>query len=955
MKKFTLILFAALLAVNFTFGSNGNFPKPSKKYFTMNANLAADEVQAKTVILKVKPLYRDNCSLNAISSIELNTLFQAIGMNSLAKMFPYEKVPVRATNDMGLKMIDITTIYTLTYTGNFTEENVVNWVYATGMFEYVQPYYIPKAFFTPNDYNAANQPWLGTTRVNALTGWDTQQGDSAVVIGITDTGTELTHTDLFNQVKRNLNDPIGGGDQDGDGYIDNYRGWDVSMNDNDATYQSNPHGVHVSGCAAAHTNNGTGCSSTGFKCKFLPVKISNASGTLNAAYQGIQYAAAHGCAIINCSWGGGGAGPFEQNIVDYATINNNSLVVAAAGNNNLDEIFFPAALNYVISVAATNGTNDIKASFSNYNYTVDVSSPGNNIYATYNGNSYASLSGTSMASPVAAGVCGIIKSQFPTYNALQVGEHLKATTDYIYSIPSNGPFINKLGTGRVDMANAMTASNPKSVLYLSQIRTDNNDNIFNINDTLRITGDFTNMLTAVTAATTGTIATTSPYITTLDGSYPIGALATLGINANGADPFEFRILPTCPMNQVITFTLTISDSPWSAVTYFDITVNPDYINITVNQIETTITSKGRIGYNADGQQQGLGFQYLDSNLMYESSMMLGNSATKVSDMFRGGANMDTDNATLLRVYQVIPAQVSAFDVEGVHNDATNPSGPIGIRTHHKGWAWTTPGNTKYVIVEYVLTNTNVTTVSNLYCGIITDWDIMNYALNKADQNTPIRMGYVYSTQVNGLYAGTKLLTTTAPFIHHAVDNIAGGGGGPIDPTAGTPAFDTGEKFTSLSTQRAQAGVPGPGNDVMDCVASGPYTIAPGDSVVVAFALIAGDNLADLNTGAGNAQITYDGLLTGNTLAQLASELTIGTFPVPASDELYITINVPATAMTKMSMFNMMGQEVKLIVSEKLENGKHIFRVDTKDLAAGSYFLKLTSEGKANTHKVIITK
>ncbi|MCC7303533.1 MAG: S8 family peptidase [Bacteroidia bacterium] len=953
MKRSILLFPAALMFSALTFAGGNTLPKPTKRYFAMSPYVTAEDYMAKTVIIKVKPEFKQNCQPNAIINFSsLDFTFQNIGASDLQKMFPMVKSPDREYNNMGLKLVDLTTVYTLKYTSGQSVEEMVNMLYSLGMFEFVQPYYIPKTTFTPNDpqYQSAI---FGTTRMDAVTGWNTQQGNTNVVIGITDTGTDLNHQDLTNQIKYNTADPINGSDDDGDGYVDNYRGWDVGMNDNDPTWQANNHGVHVSGCAAAQTNNSVGVSSTGFNCKFLPVKIADASGALVAAYQGITYAADHGCAIINCSWGGTGGGPMEQLVIDYVTINKDALVVAAAGNNNLDQMFYPSSLNYVISVAATNNSSDVKASFSNYNYSVDVSAPGNNITSTLPGNTYGGMSGTSMASPVAAGACGIIQSQFMSYNALQVGEHLKATTDNIYSIPANGSYINKLGTGRIDLGNAMTMSNLKSVLYLSQVLTDNNDDIFITNDTVRLTGTFTNMLSSVSSATTATLATTSSDVQILDASYPIGALATLGTNPNSGDPFEIKILPSCPTNAIVPFTLTISDAPWSTVIYFNLTLNVDYINITVNDIKTTITSRGRIGYNADGQQQGLGFQYLDSNLMYESSMMLGSSNTKVSDMFRGGASMDVDNATLLRVYQVVPSQVSAFDVDGRFNDAVAPS-PIGIQTHHKGWAWTTPGNTKYVIVEYVLKNTNSTAVSNLYCGIITDWDVMNYSLNKANQNTSLRLGYVYSTQTNGLYAGTKLLTTTAPFVHYAVDNIAGGGGG-IDPTAGTPAFDTGEKYTVLSTQRAQAGTTGNGNDVMDCVSSGPFSIAPGDSVVVAFALLAGDNLTDLSNSASNAQVTYDGILTGSHLLALQNQLSVGAFPNPAGQELYLNVNIPENSQATLKMFNVIGQEVMVVADENLASGKHLFKVDTRNIPNGTYFIELTAGGEKVVQKVVISK
>ena len=116
----------------------------------------------------------------------------------------------------------------------------------------------------------------------------------------------------------------------------------------------------------------TGIAGVGFNTKFLPIKISNSVGILTKAYQGIVYAADHGCFVINCSWGGYVASQFNQSIIDYATINKGCLVVAAVGNDNGNNPFYPAGYQGVLSVAASDPS-DIKTIVSNYGYYVDVS------------------------------------------------------------------------------------------------------------------------------------------------------------------------------------------------------------------------------------------------------------------------------------------------------------------------------------------------------------------------------------------------------------------------------------------------------------------------------------------------------------------------------------------------------------------------------------------------------
>ena len=966
MKKITVLAAFCLSSLAMFAQNTAPTHKPVNygKYFTMNPVLKADDYLAKTIIFQVKDAFRSNCTNENISGLfGFDTYELQVGTASVKKIYPNHKAPEQKYNALHQKYADLSLIYVMKYNGDVPLEKAINKLMGLGYFEYVQPWYVPKTQMTTNDPSATNGTQYHLFIIKAAgtgtTGWDIQTGNSNVVIGITDTGTEPNHPDLMSQIKHNTNDPINGIDDDNDGFTDNYSGWDVgdvsvnSNGDNDPTWQGNNHGCAVSGDACEATNNSTGGAGPGYNCKFLPVKIADATGALVAAYQGITYAADHGANIINCSWGSAGAGSYEQTVIDYATINKNCLVVAAAGNNGVDQKFFPAALNYVISVCATT-SGDTKASFSNYNATVDVSSPGLGVYSTTSGTGYASNSGTSMASPVAAGTCGIIKAQYPSYTGLQVGEMLKATTDNIY--PNNSStYAGKLGTGRINMYKAVTTPNAKSVVFNNMLVTDNNDDIFVANDTLRISGDFINYLAATTSACTATLSTTSPDVNILSNSFNIGALNTLGMINNASLPFKVKILNTAPVNDIVTFTLTITDGLYTTSMMFDITVNVDYINITINDVFTTITSKGRIGYNLDGQQQGLGFTYLDSSMMYESSMMIGSSSSKVSDMFRGsGTAGDVDNSSVNRVRIVQPSVFSDFDLDGTFRDNLSPS-PIGVTTHHKAYAWSSPGNRKFVIVEYVVKNTGSSPVNNMWVGVISDWDITSatYGKDKVNQDVSRKMGYAYCTNTNGQYAGIKVLTQT-PFNNYGIDNVTGGGGG-IDPTAGTPEFDTGEKYTVLSTSRPTAGnTQANGNDVMDCVSSGPFNIAVGDSIKVAFALIAGDDLTQLQTSADNAQVLYDAL-TNVVHNENQNEFGFNNYPNPTNGESYLQFFLDKPANVELRVLDMMGQQVMDVAKGQLGSGKQEFNVDVSQLSNGIYFYQLSVDGKTVTQKVVIDK
>jgi hypothetical protein len=966
MKRiFTIALFAALAAnvsAKSTSGT-GNSGLPAQKY-TPTTQLQADEFMQNTMIIKVRPEYRGNCTMELINIQSVTDFFTMIGVDNVKRVYPNHKAPDKKFNKYGAPMIDLSLIYEVHYTSGIDLESAIGKLYNQGYFEFVEPHYIPKIDLNPNDPDSNNNTsatgqyhiYLTHCAGSTQSGWDISTGSSSTIIGITDTGTLPTHVDLTNQIAHNAADPVDGIDNDGDGYIDNYSGWDVAMNDNDPTWQGNAHGVHVSGCASAQCNNSIGLCGTGYNCKFLPVKIADASGALTASYEGITYAADHGCSVINCSWGGVGGGSYGQSIIDYATNNMDALVVAAAGNDGMDEIFYPAAYDKVLSVAATTST-DAHASFTNYNYTVDICSPGNNINATWTSPLYAFNSGTSMASPVCAGIAAIVRSYFPSYNALQVGERLKRTADDIYSVSANSSstYTDKLGTGRVNLYRALTDANGPSVIYQNATFSDWNDLTFVANDTLRLTGDFMDYLGACTNLNaTLSVVSGGTYVSILDGTTSVGALGTLATFNNTADPFQIKILPSAPINQPIVFKLNMVDGTYSVNQYFSVIVNVDYINITVNDVWTTITSKGLIGYNQPNQVQGLGFDYLQAGtLMYESSLMIGSSSSNTNDMVRNGTpgNTDADFASLYTVRPINPLQVSDFDVDGKFRDNVSTT-PLPVTVHHQAYAWSTAPHRKYVIVKYVILNTGASALNNLYAGIFSDWDIdaNSFASNRTGFDAANKMGYAFYTQAGGKYCGIKLLTSSAPVNHYAIDNVSGGGGG-VDIYDG---YDQAEKYTTLSTSRAVAGATGNGNDVCDVVSSGPFTVNANDSITVAFALIAGDDLADLQNSAVDAQTMWDGIPLGTVEAPVMDNSILNAFPNPSNRNTVVTYNLAESGFVKVNLLDATGKLVREVSAGEKSVGAYNVEIETAELPEGMYLVQMITSKGVVTRKLIVS-
>lgn len=971
--KFTnYFLFLFLISAVFFSFKNREVNKPvkgSNNYFKLAEGLTEKDFIPNTVIFKLKERNRNVAGITAISSDALKSSLNELNAG-LNKMFTDAVKPLQEFSADGEKMSDLSLIYIVKYSSSKTIEEAVNLIYNSGEVEYAQPKYIQQVSFTPNDPSLGSQYYIN--KIQAPAGWDIQQGDTNVVIGIVDSGTDWDHPDLAANIKINYADPINGTDDDGDGYVDNYRGWDLGgadynnvVADNDPMIMgsNNNHGSHVSGDASAVTNNGTGVAGAGFKCKIMGVKCAadndtrgaGGTGYIITGYEGIKYAADKGCAVINCSWGGGGGGQFEQDVITYATINKNSLVVCAAGNNSSSETFYPAGYKYVLSVASTNSS-DIKSSFSNYGSAIDVCAPGSSIYSTLWNNSYASFDGTSMASPIAAGTCAIVKSQFPSYNALQIGEKVRVTCDNIDG--SNPTYAGKLGKGRINMLRALTINSP-SVRLNSYTVTDGNNNVPQPNDTLSIIGVFKNYLTATTNVS-AVITTSSAAVTLLNGSSTLGAIPTLGTVSNSSNPFKVKVTGTAATNSIVEFKITYTDGSYSDFEYFSVVINPSYFDMNANKITTTINSRGNFGYNNySTNSQGIGFKYNNgASLIFEGGLMCAVSNTKVSDVVRGSdqAVQNADFTSIIPFQITQPGIISNQDGNAKFNDDGAGATKIGVEISMSTYAFVNLTDEDYIIMKYKIKNTTASAISNFYTGLFADWDIgANGDLNKADWDAANQMGYIWRTDNNpGTYVGVSLLSSNNP-AYWAIDNdntVAGNPWGIYD------GFTDQEKFTSLSSGigRPQAGVTA-GRDVANVVGSGPYNIPANGEITVSFALIAGDNLNDLKTNAIAAKNKYNLLLSVvNYNSEIPDSYSLSqNYPNPFNPATKIKFALPTSGFTSLKVYDISGKEISNLLNSNIQAGTYEVLFDASYYSSGAYFYKLESNGYIETKKMFLIK
>jgi thermitase len=262
------------------------------------------------------------------------------------------------------------------------------------------------------DYALVDSP--GDHDIDAPTAWGTRTGCAKVAV--LDTGIDTDHPDLAANVYKSDDKPNNGKDDDKNGYVDDAYGYNAIAG-RGSGQDDNGHGTHVAGIVASRGNNGSGNAGICWSAKLVAVKFMNSrgKGTTSDAIEGIEYAVKKGLKIINCSFGSSSKSSALHDAVDYAQ-SKNALLVVAAGNDgkNIDKSpVYPASYSdsNILAVAAST-SEDTLASFSNFgSESVDVAAPGDDVFSTYLGGGYKTLSGTSMGAPYAAGVAAMLRKQ----------------------------------------------------------------------------------------------------------------------------------------------------------------------------------------------------------------------------------------------------------------------------------------------------------------------------------------------------------------------------------------------------------------------------------------------------------------------------------------------------------------------------------------------------------------
>ena len=812
----------------------------------------------------------------------------------------------------------------------------------------------------PNDPRYGSQSQL--ERLNLPEAWDVVKGDQGdVLIAIVDTGTQWTHEDLRANLWTNPNEIPGNGiDDDSNGFVDDIHGWNFRADSPDAFGDGtmSSHGTEVSGAANAVTDNSLGIAGAAWNAKFVPVH----TGCEEIEFmcytdEGVVYAAMIGADIINCSFGGPTESVVSRRVYE-AAFAEGALSVAASGNDglNLDRSpSYPASYTVNLSVGGTSKFNDF--SMFNYGRSVNVFAPGLLIDVTSPTNSYTNSSGTSFAAPLTSGVAALVKTAFPHFSPGEIREQIRMTAESIDE--TNFAYPGLYGRGRVNAFRAVTEEVPWA-LRMTNYAYANQDGSDKI-----VTGD------TITVQTTyktilGNAVNVEISLQSPDEFVKVTGDPVAGINLPKGDSvtveFTFALESWTPNNRTLVMYPEITDGT--------ITDSPDIFRIKINQtkaaehetaaLRVSVTGEGNIGYTefqGDLNAQGVGFRPLDRNgnerdPMFEGGLLIARSAERVSDTIRGRDGRTQEEDFILESGESLeffdPGDLTSQYSRVVLTDVVNWY-EVGVRVLQEGFTDNSSENEDFIILKYSVTNRLEQSLDDVYVGLFFDWDVTlgDPATDVARYSSGEHTGWVTDNS-GSLLVGTLLLTDKDKLNYQAISN----------PAEIYEDYLESEKWAHMSGGITQETL-GP-DDVSQMTSVGPLSIGAEETIVAAFAIIAGTSEADYLANVRSAQALWDNVINAPVIAVESPDIPQlvelkAVYPNPASGPVTIEFATPVGSVVELDVIDILGRKMKTVYSGHASTGLHRVQWDPRNsagspLSRGAYLLRLLVEAEGKLHR-----
>ena len=400
---------------------------------------------------------------------EIDSVLASLNVTSITRLHP----PISPTTAAVEAAAAVASTFRLRFDGPVSAENAVEQLNSLNEVSFAEPNVYRETYVIPNDPSFPSQ-W-GLTKINCPAAWDRTTGSPNIVVAVIDTGVDLDHPELAPLLVQGTDMvDLGTNPVPPPGF--RFEG-DFTGRDNDPQDEVG-HGTHVAGTIACLSNNANGVAGVTWNCRIMPVRVlarivnvnnnADVRGTGSAAdiAAGIRWAVDHGARVLNLSLGGPVDTQVERDAIAYA-ISRGAVVVVAMGNNGNNIPSYPAAYPDVVAVGAINQT-DQRANFSNMGPHIDVVGPGVGVLSTVWDNGFATMSGTSMATPHVAGVAALVLSCNAGLTGAQVADILRQTARPLRDNPADPVPNDQYGYGLVDAQAAVNRACPQASVPIIQ-------------------------------------------------------------------------------------------------------------------------------------------------------------------------------------------------------------------------------------------------------------------------------------------------------------------------------------------------------------------------------------------------------------------------------------------------------------------------------------------------------
>jgi hypothetical protein len=821
-----------------------------------------------------------------------------------------------------------------------------------GIVEIAEPVYIPQITgeFIPND------PLLDLQQMHyamkSYEAWDIYQGDTNVVIGISDTGVLQVHEDLEGSIWTNEAEiPNNDIDDDGNGYVDDHNGYNFAFHlDNTNrgnTYSTNPHGTGTAGLSSATVNNDIGVAGTGFKTKMFPFKTTvDGTNGIYFGYESMLYCAINDIDIVNCSWGGYSFSCVNESVIDYC-VARGLIIVTGAGNHYSTKPFYPAAYKGVCAVGVTEPLDTI-IPMTGRGYYVDIMAPGHKSWTTTNDSAYGSFCCTSGSAPLVAGMLALIKGLYPDLNNRQIIEFAKNCTDDISEINPNYRYHLP---GRMNMLKAVTDdpfSKPgidvESFRFVKKGETTRTR--FLVGDTITCSIDIHNYL-----GDASNLFFEMMILDDNDGSLKItnGDYALDHLKSGEEADINFELLIEKENISQVLLRVDLQceecENDYLMIPFYP---TSNFINIENNGLALSLSDNGRIGYSDPPfNLQGIGLSHLNScSYLWEAGIICTENSEKVVSQVRNVDSLPQNDLVISNPY------LNPDENKILLSDGNAPEEKrIGLEISSE---YEYPDDTSPCIkLNFEIKNVSGRDLKDLSMAYFFDWDIGvagdSNIVNNSSYNLKLLKQNNSSSIIVYHESGKDAVGTLSYSLDEDFDVSPIAASFENEVTYRSPdRFSDEEKIKYLNSG-TQYETDSDGDIAVINGIHFPGIIPDGDVRNYSMCLCADED--------ANSVKLLLVKCAGDEISSVEeeSEHLLDIFPQPARDELFITFNNLVAGEYTIEIFDLLGREVLSRFLNLTQSSSSTFQINIAHLPSNYYLLSVSSDEKILTKLLIILK